>query len=125
MPFCCCIITIALASCASKLDGVQGDEKAQKKFQEISEAYDTLKESGKRSMYDRVGPEGMDNMGGAQGFGGTQGFGGFGVRMNLTRLQPRNTKCVIRHFKSPTALCTPAAHAITAVIQSCTLQIAA
>ncbi len=32
-------------------------------------------------MYDRVGPEGMDNMG---GFDGSQGgFGGFGVRSQL------------------------------------------
>ncbi len=32
-------------------------------------------------MYDRVGPEGMDNMG---GFDGSQGgFGGFGVRVQL------------------------------------------
>lgn len=54
-------------------DSNKGDDKAQKKFQEVSEAYDTLKDSGKRSMYDRVGPEGMDNMGGFDGFEG----GGF------------------------------------------------
>lgn len=56
---------------------LQGDEKAQKKFQEVSEAYDTLKDPGKRNMYNRVGPEGMDSMGGDAGFGGAQGFGGF------------------------------------------------
>lgn len=50
----------------------QGDEKAQKKFQEVSEAYDTLKDSQKRQLYDQVGPEGMD---GAGGFGGQGGFG--------------------------------------------------
>lgn len=82
----CCIavVALALAVCTSNSETVQGDEKAQKKFQEVSEAYDTLKESSKRSMYDRVGPEGMENMGGfdgAQGgFGGAQGFPGFGVR---------------------------------------------
>ncbi|KAL0020728.1 hypothetical protein WJX77_005723 [Trebouxia sp. C0004] len=57
-------------------DSNKGDDKAQKKFQEVSEAYDTLKDSGKRSMYDQVGPEGMDNMGGFDG--GQGGFGGFG-----------------------------------------------
>ena len=56
---------------------LQGDEKAQKKFQEVSEAYDTLKDTSKRQMYDRVGPDGMNDMGG--GFGGAQGFGGFQV----------------------------------------------
>lgn len=54
-------------------DSNKGDVKAQKKFQEVSEAYDILKDSGKRSTYDQVGPEGMDNMG---GFGGFEG-GGF------------------------------------------------
>ncbi|KAL3153878.1 hypothetical protein ABBQ32_013448 [Trebouxia sp. C0010 RCD-2024] len=61
-------------------DSNKGDEKAQRKFQEVSEAYDTLKDSKKRSLYDRVGPEGMDNMGGFDGdhgFQGAQGFGGF------------------------------------------------
>lgn len=55
---------------------MQGDEKAQKKFQEVSEAYDTLKDSSKRSLYDRVGPEGMENMGGG---GANGGYGGYGV----------------------------------------------
>ena len=39
-------------------------------------------------MYDRVGPEGMDNMGSGGGFGGAQGFGGgFGVRLISARAQ--------------------------------------
>ena len=69
---------------------MQGDEKAQKKFQEVSEAYDTLKDSKKRNLYDRVGPEGMDNMGGfsgGQGFQGAQGFG-VGVCIHAVYLQP-------------------------------------
>ncbi|DBA73545.1 TPA: hypothetical protein ACH3X2_009790 [Trebouxia sp. C0005] len=62
-------------------DSNKGDDKAQKKFQEVSEAYDTLKDSSKRSMYDQVGPEGMDNMGGFDGSqGGFGGFGGGGFR---------------------------------------------
>ncbi|KAL0055817.1 hypothetical protein WJX82_004669 [Trebouxia sp. C0006] len=62
-------------------DSNKGDDKAQKKFQEVSEAYDTLKDSSKRSMYDQVGPEGMDNMGGYDGSqGGFGGFGGGGFR---------------------------------------------
>lgn len=85
---------MAPASCASRADSVQGDEKAQKKFQEVSEAYDTLKDSKKRSLYDRVGPEGMDNMGGfggGQGFQDAQGFG-VGVCIHTVFSQPQTTK---------------------------------
>ena len=88
----CCkaVAVLALAACTSKPDTVQGDEKAQKKFQEVSEAYDTLKDSSKRSMYDRVGPEGMENMG---GFDGAQGFGGFGVRTSCSLPSEQHQIC--------------------------------
>ena len=96
---------LMLAVCTSKVDTVQGDETAQKKFQEVSEAYDTLKESSKRSLYDRVGPEGMENMGGfdgAQGgFKGAQGFAGFGVRTCCAPLPVDNTTFVITTSKTP------------------------
>ncbi len=69
---------------------LQGDEKAQKKFQEVSEAYDTLKDSSKRSVYDRVGPEAMDNM---DGFDGSQGFGGFGVSPHSIRCSMLTACC--------------------------------
>ena len=49
--------------------GLQDNAEAQQKFQEISTAYDTLRDPQKRSMYDRVGPEGMDQGGGMGGFG--------------------------------------------------------
>lgn len=97
---------LALAICTSKPDTAQGDEKAQKKFQEVSEAYDTLKDSSKRSMYDRVGPEGMENMGGfdgAQGgFGGAQGFG-FGVRTSCSL--PNGQHRICYHDKQDTCNC--------------------
>lgn len=82
------------ASCASKSCIVQGDEKAQKKFQEVSEAYDTLKDSRKRSLYDRVGPEGMDNMGGFDGDHGFQGAQGFEFRVCIrpAHSYPHNIK---------------------------------
>lgn len=93
---------------ARKAHTTQGDEKAQKQFQEVSEAYDTLKDSGKRSMYDRVGPEGMENMGGFDGgqggFGGAQGFG-FGVRTGSACLQRHNPRFVVVISKSCAAVC--------------------
>ena len=49
--------------------GLQDNAEAQQKFQEISTAYDTLRDPQKRSMYDRVGPEGMEQGGGMGGFG--------------------------------------------------------
>lgn len=61
-----------------------GDKKAEEKFKELSEAYDTLSDSKKKDMYDQFGHAGAQGFGGAGGpfgagaggFGG--GFGGFG-----------------------------------------------
>jgi len=52
-----------------------GDEEAERKFKEISEAYEALKDPQKRAAYDRFGHAAFENggMGGAGGFGG----GGF------------------------------------------------
>lgn len=66
----------------------QGDEAAQKKFQEVTEAYDTLKDSQRRQMYDQVGPDGMD---GAGGFGGQ---GGFGVSCTSAKSAKNVLNCV-------------------------------
>ncbi len=58
-----------------------GNKKAEEKFKEISEAYDTLGDEKKREMYDQFGHAGAQaGFGGAGGpFGGGGGFrGGFG-----------------------------------------------
>ena len=59
-----------------------GDKEAETKFKEVSSAYDTLKDPGKRKQYDTFGSAGMGSGGGgspfddfASGFGG--GSGGF------------------------------------------------
>lgn len=57
-----------------------GDKTAQKKFQEVQEAYDVLKEVDKRRAYDRfghAGPSAGFDPGSASG--GTGGFGGAGA----------------------------------------------
>ena len=73
-------------------------KEAEEKFKEAAEAYDVLSDSDKRARYDRLGPEGYDQMGGGGfsgggmsmedifrqfgdlfgGFGGFGGFSGFG-----------------------------------------------
>ncbi|MFI3172340.1 MAG: molecular chaperone DnaJ [Eubacteriales bacterium] len=53
-----------------------GDEEAEKKFKEASEAYGVLSDADKRRQYDQFGHAAFENGGGgAGGFGG--GFGGF------------------------------------------------
>uniref|UniRef100_A0A0C9RI69 TSA: Wollemia nobilis Ref_Wollemi_Transcript_18795_1838 transcribed RNA sequence n=1 Tax=Wollemia nobilis TaxID=56998 RepID=A0A0C9RI69_9CONI len=58
----------------------KGDPDTEKKFQEIQRAYEVLKDDEKRSLYDRIGPEGFAQAeaGGSPGGPGGAGFGGFG-----------------------------------------------
>jgi len=59
-------------------DANKDDPNAQKKFQEISEAYSVLSDSNKRQQYDMFGKASEANPGGAGGFGGFS-QGGFNV----------------------------------------------
>jgi len=54
-------------------DKNEGDKTAEKKFKEIGEAYETLSDKQKRSMYDQFGSSGGAGFGGS-GFSGAQGF---------------------------------------------------
>ncbi len=54
-----------------------GDKVAERKFKEMGEAYEVLKDTQKRAQYDQYGKAAFDgSMGGGPGGGG--GFGGFG-----------------------------------------------
>ena len=57
-------------------DRNKDDKEAERKFKEISGAYEVLKDKEKRARYDKFGKDGVK--GGAGGFGGSNaGFGGF------------------------------------------------
>ena len=69
-------------------DTNKGDAEAAKKFQEVSKAYETLRDPEKRRLHDALGREGMERMeaeggggpggpGGGPGGAGFAGFGGF------------------------------------------------
>ena len=49
-----------------------GDEESQERFKEATEAYEVLRDSEKRSIYDRYGEQGLK-----RGAGGSAGFAGF------------------------------------------------
>src|SRR5690606_760088 len=54
-----------------------GDTEAERKFKEIGEAYDTLKDPQKRAAYDRFGHAAFEQGGMGGGFNGGFGGGGF------------------------------------------------
>lgn len=53
-----------------------GDKEAERKFKEVTEAYEVLKDEQKRAAYDQFGHSAFQGGGGSGGFGGG-GFGGF------------------------------------------------
>ena len=54
-------------------DQNKGNKEAEKKFKEVSAAYEILKDSQKRAAYDQYGHDAFRQ----GGMGGTQGFGDF------------------------------------------------
>ena len=54
------------------------DKEAERKFKELNEAYDVLKDDQRRAAYDRFGHAAFENGGPGAGGGGFSGGGGFG-----------------------------------------------
>lgn len=63
-------------------DTNKDDPEAEKKFQEVSRAYEVLKDEEKRQEYDQVGHEGFVNRENGSGDGGFGPFGGGGFGFN-------------------------------------------
>ena len=64
-------------------------ETADKKFKEVSEAYEVLSDKNKRSVYDQFGEEGLKagpSAGGANPFGAAGGFPGGEVLLFLPEI---------------------------------------
>lgn len=59
-------------------DRNQGDASAEKRFKEINEAYEVLRDREKRQMYDMYGSDGLRGGDGGGGFAGGFDFGGGG-----------------------------------------------
>eukprot|EP00879_Flechtneria_rotunda_P030277 GHRR01032892.1.p1 GENE.GHRR01032892.1~~GHRR01032892.1.p1 ORF type:complete len:307 (+),score=67.28 GHRR01032892.1:169-1089(+) len=81
-------------------DTNKDNPEAAKLFQEVSKAYETLRDPEKRQLYNQLGREGMDRMeqegGGAEpGFGG---FGGFGAGGFAAGQSPFSAEDIFKHF---------------------------
>ena len=89
-------------------DQNKGNQEAEKKFKEVSAAYEILKDSQKRAAYDQYGHDAFrqGGMGGAQGFGDFSGgfsdifeeFFGGGFGSSSRKRQPSRGSLSLIHI---------------------------
>jgi molecular chaperone DnaJ len=77
-----------------------GDKAAEEKFKEASEAYEVLRDSKKKQMYDQFGHAAAGAGAGANPFDGFSGFGGFGGNPGATNVGPESFQDIFSDFFS-------------------------
>ena len=80
-----------------------GNKEAEKKFQEISEAYEVLSDPKKKEMYDTYGFDAFSQGAGPGGPQGTGGFGGFGSGFSGFSRTDGNGRTYTYHFDGDNA----------------------